>query len=417
MELTMSAKERDRLEVMRRRRRGEISQGLAARLMHLSTRQVRRIERRMAAEGDRALVHRARGRPSNRRTPVEVEGRAKALLRQKYHDFGPTLAMEHLAEDDGLGLGRTTVTRLMHEEHLFAARRKPRPHRKRRERRPHFGELVQMDTSEHEWFEGRAPRCALIDMVDDATGLRLIRFYPVDTTEANFDMIARWISAHGRPRALYTDAASHFRPPQQRAKRPALTQIERALRTLGIDLIIARSPQAKGRVERAHGTDQDRLIKKMRLRAIADIDEANRFVEQVYLPQINGRFAVTPRRRRDGHRSARGYDLAAILCRHETRRVANDHVVSIDGTLWQIEAGGPSLAGQTVVVERRLDGTVRLRHGEQQLRIRGAARQSPAGSRSGLRPSLAPAAPEAASPRRTERTFLCGEEADISTRR
>jgi len=417
MELLMSDKERDRLEVMRRRRRGEIAQVAAARLMRLSTRTVRRMERRMARWGDRALVHQGRGRPSNRRLDPRVEARAKALVRQKYHDFGPTLAMEHLADDDGICLGRTTVTRLMREEHLFAARRKPRPHRRRRERRACFGELVQMDTSEHDWFEGRAPRCALIDLIDDATGFRLVRLYPADTSEANFDMIARWISRFGRPRALYTDQAGHFRPTQQPGKGPSRSQIERALGTLGIELIVARSPQAKGRVERAHGTDQDRLIKEMRLRAIGGIGQANEFLEKVYLPQINARFAVAPRRRRDAHRGAQRFDLASVLCPHETRRVANDHTVSINGVLWQIEETGPSLAGQTLIVERRLDGTLRLRQGERPLKFQRACRQA-VGPRSGLRPSLAPTAPtQRQRPPSQNRTFLSGAKADISTRR
>jgi len=425
MELLMSDKERDRLEVIRRRVRGEIGQAQAARMLGLSARQVRRLERRAGREGDRGLVHRGRGRPSNRRTPPQVEARARAHLRQKYHDFGPTLAMEHLAADDGIVLGRTKVAALMHAEHLWAARRKTRPHRRRRERRACLGELVQMDTSEHDWFEGRAPACSLIDMIDDATGWRLLRFFEADTTEANFDMIGRWIQALGRPRDLYTDEAGHFRPAQQRGKRPALSQIERALRTLGIGLIIARSPQAKGRVERHHGIDQDRLVKEMRLRGISTIEAANDFLDKTYLDRMNERFAVKPRRRRDGHRSARGFDLAAILCPHETRRVANDHTVSIDRTLWQIQAGGPSLAGQTLLVERRLDGTLRLRQGERYLAFGRAARAVEMGTT--RRPASAPPrCPQFHSPGGGEgerkpppqnRTFLCGAKADISTRR
>jgi transposase len=377
MELRMSDKERDRLEVMRRLRRGQIQQVDAAQMMRLSTRQVRRIQRRVEREGDLGLVHRARGRPSNRRTPPETERRAKALLRQRYHDFGPTLAMEHLAEDDGIVLSCETVRKFMHEEHLWAQQRKPRPHRRRRERRAAFGELVQIDTSDHDWFEGRADKCALIDMIDDATGRRLLRLFPADTAVANFEMIRRWIEAFGRPRDLYADAAGHFRPPQQRGKRPSLSQIERALQTLSIGLIVARSPQAKGRVERAHGVDQDRLIKQMRLRGISTIAGGNRFLDEVYLPRMNGRFAVKPRHRRDAHRSARRFDLDAILCPHQTRRVANDHTVRIDSTLWQIEPNGRSLAGATVTVERRLDGTMRLRHGERDLTFRRADRQRP----------------------------------------
>ncbi len=395
MELRMSEKERDRLEVMRRLSRGETRQVDAARALGLSTRQVRRIGCRIKCEGDRGLIHRARGRPSNRRTPRQIERRAKALLREKYHDFGATLATEHLAEDDAITLGRETVRRLMHEEHLWANQRKPRPHRRRRERRAAFGELVQIDTSEHDWFEGRAPKACLITLIDDASGRRISRLFEADTAVANLAMIRRWLERHGRPRALYADAASHFRPPQQRGKRRAKTQIERALETLDMRLIIARSPQAKGRVERAHGVDQDRLIKQMRLRGICDIAEANRFLDEDYLPRMNDRFAVAPRHRRDAHRSVRRFDLDAIVCPHETRRVANDHSVSIDSVLWQIAPNGRSLAGERISVERRLDGSMRLRHGTRYLDFGRACRQRAGtwvGPRSGLRPSLAPTA-------------------------
>ena len=403
MELRMNDRERDRLEVMRRLRRGEVRQIDVARALGLSTRQVRRIQHRIEREGDRGLIHRARGRPSNRRVPREIERSAKALLREKYHDFGATLATEHLAEDDGIALGRETVRRFMHEEHLWANQRKPRPHRRRRERRAAFGELVQIDTSEHDWFEGRAPKASLITVIDDATGRRISRFFDADTAVANLEMIRRWLVCHGRPRALYADAASHFRPPQQRGKRRPKTQIERALKTLDIGLIIARSPQAKGRVERHHGIDQDRLIKEMRLRAISDIDGANRFLDEVYLPRMNGRFAVEPRHRREAHRSVRRFDLDAILCPHETRRVGNDHTVSIDSVVWQISPNGRGLAGERITVERRLDGTMRLRHGARHLTFRRAwlhRRGSSVGPHSGPGPSLAPTARGPTSQRR-----------------
>jgi hypothetical protein len=439
MELCMSDKERDRLEVMRRLGRREIGQGLAAKILGISTRQVRRIARRVAREGDRGLIHRARGRPSNRRTPPGIEARARRLLREKYRDFGPTLASEHLAEDDGIALGRTTVRRLMHEEKLPAAGRRTRPHRQRRERRACFGELVQMDTSEHAWFESRAPKCSLIDMVDDATGWRLLRFFAADTAVANLEMIGRWIEAFGRPRDLYTDFAGHFRGLPQAGKRPPRTQIARALETLDIGLICAHSPQAKGRVERAHGVDQDRLVKELRLRGISTIEAANAFLDTVYLDRMNERFAVKHRHRRDAHRSAQRFDLAAILCPHETRRVANDHTVSIDAETWQIEASGKSLAAETVTLERRLDGTRRLRHGQRYLRFTRAARAgemgttrrradptprcpqspSPGGGRKRLK-SPAQLLPRRRRPRADHpwrRSFLSGEKADISTRR
>jgi transposase len=433
----MSDTERDRLRVLAQIGRGGLTQRQAAGLVGLSARQVRRLQARQRAEGDRGLIHRARGRPSNRRIPDQVERRAKALLADKYGDFGPTLASEHLAEDDGIVLSRETVRRFMHEEHLFARRRKSRPHRRRRQRRACFGELLQMDASPHDWFEGRGPRCVLLDIIDDATSRRMLRFLAADTAEDSLEMIGRWIRAFGRPRAFYVDHANHLKPLQQRGKRPSLSQVERALGDLDIGLIGAHSPQAKGRVERAHGLDQDRLIKEMRLRGLSTIEQANEFLEQVYVPRMNARFAVKPRWARDGHRSARRFDLEAILCPHETRRVMNDHTVSIDAVAYQIEPNGRSLAGQTVTVERRLDGTVRLRAGKRHLIFQRAVEMGTT-RRPASRPPRCPqfhspgdddgdgrtsAAPQTRPRRRpaadhpSKRTFLSCQKADISTLR
>ncbi|OQA30544.1 MAG: Chromosome partition protein Smc [Betaproteobacteria bacterium ADurb.Bin341] len=212
----------------------------------------------------------------------------------------------------------------MRQAGLWAARRKGRPHRRRRPRRASFGELVQMDTSSHDWLEGRGPACVLITMIDDATGRKLARFFQTDSTATNMALIKAWAQRHGRPRALYTDWASHFRQVAVAGWKQGPTQIERALKELDIELICAHSPQAKGRVERSHQTDQDRLIKEMRLLGIATIEAANRFLEEIYLPRLEQKFAIEPASAVDAHRPVKGYDLDAILSVQEARRYVAD---------------------------------------------------------------------------------------------
>jgi len=373
MELRMSRKERDRLKVMDQLVQEQITQQQAAQWLALSVRQVRRLQRRYEAQGDRGLMHRLRGRPSNRQIDASVREQALELLKDRYRDFGPTLAAEHLASDNAIAVSRETVRGWMRQCGLWAAQRKGRPHRKRRPRRACFGELVQIDTSVHDWLEGRGEPCVLITMIDDATGRKLMRFFPGDGTQTNMELIGRWIQRHGRPLALYSDWAGHFRQVPKRGRKNGPTQIERALAELDVRLIVAHSAQAKGRVERSHGTDQDRLIKKLRLAGVRTIEAANRFVEDVYLPQVNERFTVEPAGS-DAHRSAQGYDLAAILSVQEERVVANDYTVQVDSVTWQIERGEITggLRRTRVTVERRLDGSMRLRWGDRYLRYHRA---------------------------------------------
>src|SRR5688572_7259432 len=309
MELRMSRKERERLKVLEQLKQGQISQVQAAQWLGLSTRQVRRLERRYALQGDGGLMHRARGKPSNRRIAPEQEVAARQLLATVYHDFGPTLASEQLARRDGIRLSRETVRGWMRQLGLWSARRKSRPHRRRRARRACFGELVQLDTSHHNWLEGRGPQLVLLTMIDDATGSKLSRFAPGDTALANMELLQHWIERYGRPLALYTDWASHFRQTPCAGEQAGPTQIERALGELEIRLICAHSPQAKGRVERSHGIDQDRLIKELRLAGICTLEAANGFLEQAYLPRMNARFAVQPTDAADAHRPAAGFYL------------------------------------------------------------------------------------------------------------
>jgi hypothetical protein len=375
MELCMRTKERDRLKILEQLAAQLIGTDDGAARLGMRRRQAQRLVAEYRRRGDAAAIHGLRGQPSNNAKPAARRAAALARVGDCYADYGPTLAAEALAEAQVIAVNRETLRLWMIAEGLWKGARQGRRQRRRRERRRCFGELVQMDTSIHDWLEGRGPRLALIAMIDDATGQKLLRFFPVDSSEANMDLIAAWIARHGRPAALYTDAASHFRPPQQAGHKPPRTQIERALGELDIRLIVARSPQAKGRVERSHGTDQDRLVKGLRQAGAWTLPAANRYLEEVYLPKINAKFAKPAADPADAHRSAAGCDLEAILCVQERRRVANDWTVSIDGRAWQIEPGqgAEQLRGRWVIVERRRDGNLRLRWGDRYLRFTQSA--------------------------------------------
>src|SRR5215468_7514962 len=256
--IAMSQKERDALKVLHGVLRGERTQAEAARLLDLSTRQVRRLQRKLEAHGDAALVHGLRGQPSNHQADAELRRAVLEAYRQRYADFGPTFASEKLA-GEGLVVCPQTLRRWLVTAGLWQPRRRRARHRCRRPRRACFGELVQMDASIHDWLEGRGEELVLISLIDDATSRTLARFYPAGTTEAHLDLLGLWLRRHGRPRALYTDRHSIFEPQDKgRALPDAVTQFGRALRELDIELICAHSPQAKGRVERSFGTAQDR---------------------------------------------------------------------------------------------------------------------------------------------------------------
>jgi transposase len=444
----MSGKERDRLKVMAALSEGRLKQGKAAALLGLSTRQVRRILRRYKRQGDAGLVHRSRGRRSNRKTPQPVRRKALACIRRDYRDFGPTLAAEKLAERDGIEVNRETVRQWMMAEGLWRGRPRRHQHRQWRERRECFGELVQLDASPHAWFEGRAERePVLLTFIDDATGKRMQRFYAAEGTASTMDLVGRWLRKYGRMGAVYGDKAGYLvvnRPAEAEealAGRQAETQVGRALRELGIAYIPAHSPQAKGRVERSHGVDQDRLIKELRLRGLSTIEEANRFLERQYTPMCNRKFAVSAASSVDAHRRLTGYDLKAILSQQEPRGVANDYTVQYQGQKWQIlkQSHGGGLRRSKVTVEHRLDGSITFRWRGRYLKARriAAKRQAatppatpPAGRRAAAASGLRPAASAARPPRQVwtpspdhpwrkpwKRTVLLCGKPDISTLR
>ncbi len=375
----MSRKERLRLEVFSRVKRGELTVMKAAEWVGLSERQGRRVYKRFWLEKDKGLVHRLRGRPSNRRIEQTVRDQVIAAHQSRYADFGPTHACEKLASDDGLIVSVDTLKRMLKEAGLWRRMRRGRKHRSRRERRGCFGEMVQMDGSPHDWFEGRAPRCVLMDLVDDATGRTYARFFPEETTRAAFESFGAWVALHGIPRSVYVDRDSIYRSDrtatleEELAGAEPLTQFGRAMKELNVTLIKAHSPQAKGRVERKNRTFQDRLPKELRLAGISTIEEANRFLEKTFLPALNQRDAVAARDKTDAHqRVARGVKLSEVLCFSEERSVGQDWCVRYQSRWFQIDPAHErlELAGKKLTVRELLDGTIQLLHGTAPLRWR-----------------------------------------------
>jgi transposase len=367
--ISMSQRERDVLKVVSQVVTGKRSQVEASRLLGKSVRQVRRIVRRLESEGDEGVIHRLRGRPSNHRCSSELRGSVLQAYRTDYADFGPTLASEKLSER-GLSVSADTLRRWLMAEGLWERKRQRDRHRARRERRECFGELVQIDTSIHDWLEGRSQEpIVLVAMIDDATSRVLARFYEGETVEAYMDLLDRWLLRHGRPLAVYTDHDSVFEAERAGEKVAGTTQYSRALEELGIELILANSPQAKGRVERLFGTLQDRWVKELRLAGARTRQAANALVDSKLLKQFNRRFTKKARSGNDAHRPL-GPDQnpRAILSIQSRRVVTNDYTVRFQNRIYQLHKPAlPGLRGGRVVIEERLDGSLALRFGKQYL--------------------------------------------------
>jgi hypothetical protein len=373
--ISMSRKERRRLEVLSRVKSGRLTLVKAAELLELSYRQAKRVFARYRELGDRGLVHGLRNRPSNRRPGADREA-VLSRYREKYADFGPTLAAEYLHAEDSLEVPVETLRRWLVQAGLWQARRRGVRHRRWRPRKEHFGEMVQMDGSLHDWFEGRRAKATLMVMIDDATNCTYARFFEEETTVASMTTFWAWVEQHGLPRSLYVDRDSIYETTRDattdeelREKGP-LTQFGRAMRDLEVKLILARSPQAKGRVERRHGLLQDRLVKALRLAGISDLASANRFLENSFLPDINRRFVLPPQQSTDLHRRVpRGVRLEQVLSFQETRVVQNDWTVFWRNRCFQLTSanGRLALAKQRVTIVEQLDGTIRLLHRHREL--------------------------------------------------
>lgn len=374
----MTQKDRDRLVVLKKAQKRLIRQRQAAEQLQVSERHLRRMLGRLKERGDRAVLHGLRGRPSNRRLDQELRDQAVRILSQEvYRGFGPTLASEYLARKHGVRIGRETLRKLMTTAGLWRRRKQAvEAIHQWRPRRSSRGELVQWDTSEHDWLEGRGPKLYLIHMIDDATSELTARFVEHDSTEENMRLLWTYLERHGRPVAFYTDKASLFQTAPKiardqkelpRDERPPLppTQIGRALRELGITWIAAHSPQAKGRVERSFQTAQDRLVKGLRVAGVKTLEAANRYLEQEFLPWWNQHLVVAPANPADAHRPLdASHDLAAILSWVETRQVGNDYTLRVYGHQYQIARASirPGLRGSSVRVETRLEGGLAVAH-------------------------------------------------------
>jgi transposase len=403
----MSVRELTRVEVLARVKVGTLSVKAAAALLAVSYRQAKRLVRRYRTEGAKGLKHRSAGAPSNHARPTTERERVLALVREKYSGpiagrFGPTLAAEHLASEDGITVHHDTLRRWMLAAGLWSRARKRSPHRTRRERKAHFGELVQLDGSFHLWYEGRAPRGCLMNLVDDATGRTLARLGAEETIWAAVDVLRRWIEAYGVPLALYTDWKNvYVRVPnaaEQVAGTVPLTQFGRMCASLGIQIIAANSPQAKGRVERNHGTHQDRLVKKFRRLGIADSTAANAFLETTYLPEHNNRFTQAPASAEDFHRRApsrAALDRAFQL--EDTRVLSNDWVIRYDTRSFQVARQSHlAPARSTVLVREAVTGAIEIRYRGRLMRWTEIPAPPPTASAS---PAVRPATTAAGRPR------------------
>lgn len=367
--VALSDREFRRAEVMERLAGGTVKVREAAELLCLSERQVKRLAKRYRAGGARALVHGNFARRSNHARAESGRSRVIELIRERYggtaetgpgQRLGPTLVSEHLWEEEALRIPVTTLTEWMRAEGLWSRRRKRSPHRRRRDRKQHFGELVQLDGSFHDWLEGRGPEGCMMTMTDDATGRQLSRLGEEETFWDAVALLRSWIREYGVPRALYTDWKNLYHAPGPESAQVA-TQFGRVCSRLGIELIAASSPQAKGRVERTHGTNQDRLIKKLRLKGINTHAAVNEYLSSSYLAAHNERFARRPGSSTDFHLPINPrVNTRDTWCMEETRRVSNDGVISYRNRRLALKLRRDMPERARVLVRTTQDGTLRI---------------------------------------------------------
>jgi transposase len=359
--LTMSRKERERLVIFNQVKSRELSRREAAEVLGLSLRQVHRSYIRFKAEGDAGLSHRSRGKPSPRRFDAGEREKALSLCRTVYEGFKPTLLAEKLRERDGIWVSHDTVRRWLIAAGLLERCRRGRRSRRRRERKRRFGQMVQMDGSPHAWFEDRAAPCVLMTVIDDATSRRRGWFFEVETMESAMETLGHWCGQFGVPRSVYVDRHGIYRSDREPtaeeliAGEKPVTQFGRAMRELNVELILARSPQAKGRVERSNGVLQDRLIKELKLAGVCGIADANTWLDQSrYFENLDEKFGVKAVEAVDAHRPL-VMELKDVLCVKERRSVGLDGCVQWHGRVLQLEDAG-SL--RWVEIWERFDGTV-----------------------------------------------------------
>jgi hypothetical protein len=367
----MSQRERTRLDVMRRVDRGELTLAAAAQLMGVSARQAKRVRQAYVERGDAGLVHGLRGRPSNHGLDQKRLGEAMALYDKEYSDYGPTLAAETMREEHEVSVSPSSMRRWLIDSGRWQVRRRRAKARKWRPRKAFRGEMVQMDGSDHDWLEGRGPRMVLMVMIDDAASAVYARFYEAETTAAAFDVFRRYAERFGLPKSLYVDKDSIYRTTrsasvdEQVAATPPKTQFGRAMEDLAVEIILANSPQAKGRVERFNRVAQDRLVKALRRKGITTMAGANDLLDAGFLDRLNDLVQVEPAEPADLHRRLEaGVDLALVLGWREPRTVRNDWTIGWRNRHFQLVCEEQSLAraGAKVMVHELLDGTIRIQY-------------------------------------------------------
>lgn len=372
--ITMSQRELKRLHIIHKVLEKRIKQVEAVDILGLCTKQIGRIAKRVRKEGDKGIVHRLRGRPSNRALPERIKDKVIKLYRQKYCDFGPRFANEKLFEIDKIKIGNQTLRNWLLEDGAWQVTRKRRKHRQWRERKHSFGEMEQMDGSHHDWFEGRGPECVLIGYVDDATGNIFGNLYDYEGTKPAMDSFKHYIKKYGIPQSVYLDKHSTYKSTKKPSiedelnNTKALSQLERVFKELGVNVIHANSPQAKGRVERSFNTHQDRLIKEMRLKGISTVKEANKFLHCHYIPKHNRKFAIPAKNKTNLHRPIpKDIDLDRVFSIKAKATVRNDLTIRYNKKLYQILENPGT---KEVAIEERLNGKLYIYHKDKQLKYK-----------------------------------------------
>lgn len=367
--ITMTPRELSRYEIIKRLIRKEINGTEASKQIGLSVRHVKRIKAKILAKGPRGIIHGHRGKPGNRKMTEEKVKEMEGIVKEHYHDFGPTFAAEKLEENHGIRIGKETLRILMIGWELWKPkpRRKNKEYRAWRQRKEQYGEMEQFDGSYHDWFEGKGEKCCLLGSIDDATSqLTKLEFVHWEGVKEAFSFWQEYLKSRGKPLSIYLDRHSTYKQNQKSVfdDPKALTQFQRAMETdLGIDIIHAYSPQAKGRAERMFNTLQDRLIKELRLAGISTIKEANKFVKEVFIPKHNAKYAVLPQKKGNLHKPLTKFEkdnLDKIFSVQDTRVVNNDFTIRHKGQWYQLAEQQPTLVlrKDKVLIEERIDGSI-----------------------------------------------------------
>jgi hypothetical protein len=370
---TQNLKRATRIEMadlFKRVENGELTNAAAIRLSGYSPRHFQRKLSAYRLRGEASLVHQAVGKPSNNKLPEELVANVEEILKEWGPGGGPTLFSELLQSEKGISISVESLRQIMIRMGYWEEKQRSKAHKRARERKACYGQMVQMDTSEHAWFGDKFPVCYLISTIDDATGRVFGRFYDADSTLTNMDCILRYLRLFGRPVSLYVDRASHFKVNFAKGKElkpgedPPETQLERACRELDIRIIHAHSPQAKGRIERLFKTLQNRLLNVMRIHKRNTIEEANKLLEDGFLQKYSDRFGRPPASSVNLHRTIEGLNVEGILSVQEVRTVNKDHTFKLDGEKYQLHmrAGYPDLSRKKIVIEKRVDGSMKVNY-------------------------------------------------------